>query len=320
MAEYVADAKTTAFGIVQDSAGNGTTALQLRKVLQNHWQSTGIIGTGMSSDQTSHVSGLQGVMQYQVHEGTAVCSYDASDGYTEAYWPDMLTAQVPANDSAWPRIDSIWVFANNPEGGQSDNHVQIGVTVGTPAQNPSAPTVRKGATVIQNMMLPAHATQTKEATPTGDLQYALFHGASMGRLWHLVDYNEHPQQSRHTVFWQPYLFVIERTVELRAYISMSTLNLAAGQGVCAVDFLFDTDKSTVATRKIHYDNSYTTYEFSTIITDIQPGWHHYGLQIAKQTTGVDFQIISGMKSNPGDTWLNQYSGVTFVGIDMGASA
>lgn len=323
MAEYVRDTSATAFGVVQDSTGKGLTARHLRKILQNHWQTTGIIGTKMSGDQKAHVVGDGSHMYYWAYEGSAVCSRGDSDGYTEVYWPAMATANVPANTSGNPRIDAVWVYSNDLEAGNTDNHVMLGVTTGTPSASPQAPSVRAGATVIQYLLVPAGAGTSGNmgmAQPTGDLQYALPHGASMGRLWHLVNNEEHPEQSSRRVFWHPYLFVVERTVELRAYVSMSTLDRGAGDGVCAVDFLFDSQDHAVATRKIHYDSSYTTYEFTTVITDIQPGWHNYGLRLAKQSTGIDYQIITGYRTNPGDTWSNQYSGVTFVGIDMGASA
>lgn len=318
---YETTVESTAFGVAQDNSGNGMTARQLRMILQDHWQTTGIITGG---DNGRNAIGTSGGMYYQLPwGGTAVVSRGADDGFAEVWWPpNSRTANVPANTAGQPRIDAVWVRAGDVEQGDSSNRVIVGVTCGTAAANPQAPAVANG-TVIQYLQVPANANTTAGATIVGNLTYALVHGASMGQLWH--DYTSvfptgDAQSQRKIVFWHPYQFAVERTIELRAYISMATKSRKDGEdGVCGVDFLVDTQSQAHATRKIVYDKNWTTFEFSTVVPNLQPGWHNFGLMLCRQR-GVEYNVISGYRQQSDtDKWQSQYSGITFSAIDLGVT-
>lgn len=118
---------TTALGIAPDSSGAGVTPLTHRQIIRAHWANTGIV-SGLD------VSG-RGDLTYSVGAGMAVCSRGDADGYTEAYWAGGQTPAVSATGSQ-PRIDCIWIRANDPTQGDADNHVVIGVTQGNASATP----------------------------------------------------------------------------------------------------------------------------------------------------------------------------------------
>lgn len=164
---------TTALGIAPDAAGAGVTPLTHRLIIQSHFRNTGIVsGLGVSGRSD---------LAYNVGAGVAICSRGAADGYTEAYWPGGTTGMVAAG-GAQPRIDSIWIRANDPTQGDADNHVTVGVTQGTPASSPVAPGVPSGCVKIAERLMPANASNTGASTANGVPSYALPYGASMGRI------------------------------------------------------------------------------------------------------------------------------------------
>lgn len=164
---------TTALGIAPDSSGAGVTPLTHRQIIRAHWANTGIV-SGLN------VSG-RGDLTYSFGAGMAVCSRGDADGYTEAYWAGGQTPAVSATGSQ-PRIDCIWIRANDPTQGDADNHVVIGVTQGNASPTPSVPGVPAGATRIGIRLMPAHATSTSGSTMYRSATYAVPSGASLGRL------------------------------------------------------------------------------------------------------------------------------------------
>ncbi len=165
---------TTAFGIAPDSDGNGVDPLTHRKVLQAHWVNTGVI-TGLA------VSGRSD-LKYNVGAGVAVCSRGSADGYTEAYWQGGQTVAVSAGDPSNPRIDRVWIKAGDLTQGDSNNQVTVGVTQGTPAASPVAPSAPAGCVRLMDMRVPAGATSTQSAVKNGSVDYAIPYGASLGLL------------------------------------------------------------------------------------------------------------------------------------------
>lgn len=164
---------TTALGIAPDSTGAGVTPLTHRQVLKAHWLNTGVI-TGLAVSGRSDLS-------YQVAAGVATCSRGDADGYTEAYWPGGATPAVAAG-GANPRIDVIWIRANDPTQGDTDNHVVVGVTQGVPSVTPTVPATPAGCTKLMERRMPANATSTGSSTENGTVTYAIPYGASLGRL------------------------------------------------------------------------------------------------------------------------------------------
>ena len=164
---------TTALGIAPDSAGAGLTAAAHRQVIKAHWLNTGIV-TGLTVSGRTDLS-------YQVGPGVAVCSRGDADGYTEAYWDGGAVGPVAAGGSG-PRIDVIWIRANDPTQGDADNHVTLGVAQGTPSPTPVAPPIPAGCTPVARRTMPANASSTNAASDAGAVPYALPYGASLGRL------------------------------------------------------------------------------------------------------------------------------------------
>lgn len=163
----------TALGIAPDDKGAGVTPLTHRQVLKAHWTNTGVV-TGLAVSGRSDLS-------YQVASGVAVCSRGPADGYTESYWPGGNTPAVAAG-GAQPRIDVVWIRANDPTQGDADNHVAVGVTQGSPSATPVKPAVPAGCTEIMARRMPANASSTGSSTVEGSRLYAIPYGASLGRL------------------------------------------------------------------------------------------------------------------------------------------
>lgn len=318
------DVGTTGLGIVQDEEGKGLTAHHYRKILQNHWQSTGVIVGGRVTGRSD--------LRYQVAEGTAVVSRGGSDGCAEVYWPDTLTEPVPANTTSRGRVDAIYVRARDPENGDADNHVRIGVAtdVGDPGSPKGVPT---GATVINYMYMAAGAGSTSGGG-TGDedlmgrmergVDYALPHGASMGVITRVAENKDGAVSQYAGDVSVPYLVqtsflcAIQRNVEMRFYACVSTGNTTdrSQRGIAAVNFYVDDQLYT--TRKIAYDGWATTYEPTTIVNGLTPGWHTFGIKMWKQD-GADFRAHYGTSTNMGQREPNRYVGRVLVLVDMGAA-
>lgn len=159
---------------VQQNGTVGTTAADLRKMIAYKWASTGIVG-GLKVTGRSNLA-------YNVAAGMAICSKGSSDGCTEAYWPGGQTPAVSANSGSNPRLDAIWVTSHDKTQGDSDNLVTVGVTEGTPAASPAAPSIPSYATLIALMKMPAGATKTSSASLHALGAGAIPYGSSLGVL------------------------------------------------------------------------------------------------------------------------------------------
>ena len=165
---------TTAYGIAPDSTGSGLDPLTHRRIIKAHWANTGVIcGLDVSGGTD---------LRYNVAAGAAVCSRGDADGYTEAYFNGGKTPAVKAGDPSNPRIDRIWIRANDISQGDSDNQVTVGVTQGTPSATPTAPALPSGCVRLMDMVMPAGATSTAKAIKSGGQLYAVPYGASLGRI------------------------------------------------------------------------------------------------------------------------------------------
>jgi hypothetical protein len=167
-----------AFGVRQTANGIGTTDTDIRHMLAQKWLNKGVVG-GLQ------VSGGS-TMAYNVSAGMAICSRGASDGFTEAYFSGGSTPTVEANSSSNPRIDVVWITAHDMSQGDTDNLVTIGVTKGTAAASPSAPTIPTYATELATMLLPGGATSTVSAVVMSPGPRAVPYGSSMGIIAHVV--------------------------------------------------------------------------------------------------------------------------------------
>ena len=175
---------TTALGIMQASDGAGLDPLTHRRIIKGRWANTGVVA-GLVVTGRSDLS-------YQVAAGVAVASRSSSDGYVELYFEGGTAGPVEAGDPSNPRIDAVWVKANDAQQGDTydgkpDNRVRVGVTQGTPSASPVCPSVPAGCLVLAQMRVPASATSTKSAQMAEDGDLAIPYGASLGLLAEYVN-------------------------------------------------------------------------------------------------------------------------------------
>ena len=205
---------STAFGIQQTSAGVGTTAADMRHILAAQWESTGVVDGLAVTGGTS--------LAYRVASGVCVCSRGASDGKVLAWWPGGATPAVSAANATYPRIDAIWLCAHDASQGDADNLVTLGVTQGTPAAAPTAPTIPTYATLLAQMVMPAGATTTANATQATSVGYAVPYGASLGILIDTTDTTngDVSATSERTISSSTIHLPTDRLVDIRFTITM----------------------------------------------------------------------------------------------------
>ena len=207
---------STAFGVRQTDAGAGFTVTDMRHILAAQWESTGVVsGLAVTGGTT---------LSYAVAAGVAVCSKGDSDGKTLAYFAGGSTATVAANSSGNPRIDCIWITSHDLDQGDADNLVTLGVTQGTPAATPTAPTIPTYATLLAQMVMPAGATTTANAHQAASIGYAIPYGASLGVLGQFSDLSSYTINSTAPVLRAslPISLATDRMVECTYARSVST--------------------------------------------------------------------------------------------------
>lgn len=163
----------TALGIAPLSDGTGCDPLTHRRIIADRWVTTGVV-CGLAVTGRSDLS-------YDVSAGCAVASRSDSDGCVELYYPGGTVATT-ANPSSSPRVDVVWVKANDAQQGDGDNSVIAGVTQGTPSASPTAPAAPAGCTVLSEHLVPAGATSTSAVTLNREGYRAIPYGASLGIL------------------------------------------------------------------------------------------------------------------------------------------
>lgn len=318
---------STALGIVprDDGKGNlvGVTPLAHRKIIQGLWDNPGKVA-GLSVNGRSD-------LRYDVLSGMAVLSRVAgktgqfgswTDGFTEAYWAGGQTPAVKAGDPSNPRIDTIWLRANDHTQGDADNQVTVGVAQGTPSASPVAPAAPAGALAIGYKRVPAGATSTASAQSVGDIDWAVPYGATRGILYHGEEGRDGSvEQEPGTLYGRPYrepflrtdiYLPTDRWVFLRAYLCVSTPNKDGKTGIATVQFLVD--KNIYTTRKVSYDGSWTTYEPTTTIR-LAAGRHGVGISMWREV-GEPFVCHVAAEQ---DAKNNKYVGRILVVTDMGVA-
>lgn len=321
----------SALGTPPDAQGNGVSAHAHRRILRYHWANPGIVGQD-PYDLSLHVKGRSD-LQYDVTRGMCVIPRDESwaEGFYEAYIDKTTVGPVSAGDATHPRIDVIWirandlVFSDRPEGPGSDGHplpptnrIEVGVTQGTPAASPTEPAVPDRAWRLGAMLVPAGATSTASATQCGDIDYAMPYGAEMGIIARVAE-NKDLQASSNPPYKNPILnhtayFPTDRNILLHAYICVSTPNkTAAGttRGVAAVQFYVDGQKYT--TRKVEYTEAWVTYELTASV-QVSAGRHTFGIAMYnEQGSGY----VTHFSNNDPDDRGNLYVGRVLVIKDEG---
>lgn len=207
---------TTALGIAQSSTGQGVDPLTHRRIIGGKWQNIGIV-SGLGVTGRSDLS-------YDVAPGVAIASRSESDGYTELYFEGGTAGPVSAGDPSNPRIDVVWVKANDLQQGDPDNIVHVGVTEGTPSPSPVAPSVPAGCTPLVKNLMPANATSTSAATLNEDGYVAIPYGASMGLLLDLVDTSNADMTASYTPCSGQVQLPTDRYLSLKVTISMGAID------------------------------------------------------------------------------------------------
>lgn len=313
----------TALGIAPDINHNGVSDHVHRKIIQHHWNNPGIAAVQGS---TLEVRGRND-LKYDLTAGMAVVCRDANavEGYTEAYVDAMQVGPVAANTGTNPRIDTVWIRANDirlgdtPEGSTTkSNRVEVGVAQGTPATSPKEPTLPARAMKLRSMRVPAGATTTKNCTPTGNVDFAVPYGASLGILTRVAE-NKDKQASSNPPYKEPFLnytFYVptDRWIFLHAYLCVSTPEKNQPGGVAAVHFYLDGQKYT--TRKVPYTDSYETYEPTTTML-VSAGTHTVGIAMYNQA-GTGYVTHYGQITDAsGD--VSKYVGRVLVVKDEGVA-
>jgi hypothetical protein len=132
-------------------------------------------------------------LTWQVGEGVAAVSRGAADGLVLAYTP-AATVQASAGPASGSRIDRLWVRQHDPDQGDADNLVEVGVTEGTAAASPTAPSIPAGAQEIRRFLVPSGMTATTSATPQGSINWATPYGGTLGAL---IDYTDTDNGTAH---------------------------------------------------------------------------------------------------------------------------
>ena len=295
----------TALGVAQSSAGVGTTDTAMRHILAAQWESTGVVdGLAVTGGTT---------LAYTVAAGVAVCSKGASDGKTLAYFAGGSTATVAANSSGNPRIDCIWITSHDLTQGDTDNLVTLGVTQGTAAATPTAPTIPTYATLLAQMRMPAGATTTANATATASVGYAIPYGASLGVLLRKADTTAGAGSSTWvTVCSGTFALSSPRVVRIDTITSMFGVvpgnEGAATDGTMHLRLVIDNVPKMVWERQL---KSAVTVEAIPLVMTLGSGNHVITLQGEDGISG--WEKSYGVASN-GMTWPGQVLVVTDEGI------
>lgn len=125
-------------GTKQNSNGDGLDALTHRLILKALYPSDGII-SGL--DVTGSGSA------YTVGAGVAVVSKSDTDGARLAHF-DGGSVSTDAGDGSNPRIDSVYLTADDPDQNNGSVDVRAGVVQGTPSAQPVAASIPAGALLL----------------------------------------------------------------------------------------------------------------------------------------------------------------------------
>lgn len=237
---------TVALGVANDGE-TGTTPLAMRKIQSMQWSHTGVVD-GLK------VTGRQGA-SYNVAQGVAVLCRDSpagggvvsalssADGFSIAYWEGGQTPTVSANPGSLPRLDAVWLKAGDVQLGDEDNLVHVGVTEGTPASSPTAPTAPPGTLLLAVMRLPGGAADTSGATAQTVVDRAVPKGASLGVLADRLDTSQ-----RTVLGMKPYTFAsaavhlpTDRVLSITVMVSVQAVSpkndarTGSGYAQCRID-------------------------------------------------------------------------------------
>lgn len=291
----------TALGVAQTSAGIGTTDTAMRHILAAQWESTGVVsGLAVKGGTT---------LAYTVAAGVAVCSKGASDGKTLAWFEGGSTTTVAANSSGNPRIDCVWITSHDLTQGDSDNLVTLGVTQGTPAATPTAPTIPTYATLLAQMRMPAGATTTANATQAASIGYAIPYGASLGVLHSYVSTYDGIVGAGPVLEDVGRIYLpTDRLLEFRY-----TRCASDSAGTSSLFYEFQLDGTAFVQTEVALNARWQTYEFSAVKT-VTTGNHTVGVRNGPRVNSGSIYYHYAADSSHG---TSPFTGMTFQIIDRG---
>lgn len=297
----------TALGIAPDSSGTGTDALQLRKIIQSRWASTGIV-TGLGCSGRSD-------LRYQLAAGVAVTQRSTADGCTEAYWQGGTTAAVATGDASNPRIDVVYLKANDPTQGDADNQVIAGVAQGTPAASPVQPSIPAGSVAVAVKRMPAGATATSSATTLTTPDYAIPYGGSMGVLMSKSYTAETSidKGSTVTILTGSFFVPTRRTVISKILLSTAALETSYNYiGAGFIDLVFD--GINIFHGSFLSWNNYGNTSFFDTMEEVEAGTHTVALKLTGAWEGPAGKVYTLYGVHSGYNWPGQQLAVVDGGV------
>ncbi len=313
----------SALGTPPDEQGRGVSAHAHRRIMRYHWNNPGIVGQD-PHDLSLQIRGRSD-LSYDITRGLCIVPRDDaySEGFYEAYIDKVTVGPVPAGDAANPRIDVVWIRVNDLDFNDRDaddtatNRIEVGVSVGTPAANPTEPAIPARAWRLGAMRMPARASTTSSAVKYGNIDYAVPYGGEMGilaRIAENIDEKKSVDDKDTPFLTGTFYFPTDRNILLHAYLCVSTPKKTDGMGVAAVQFYVDGKLYT--TRKLEYTTSYLTHE-RTASVQVSAGRHTFGIAMYNQQ-GVGYLTHYGKKTDA-DGKPSNYVGRVLVVKDEGVA-
>lgn len=132
---------------------------------------------GLLNPQTTTIVTGKANMSYDIAACNPVTNRVAGEGvyrFAATGVTNIATTAAPSSNS---RIDVIWVKQNDQSKGDANNLAVAGVTQGTVAASPTAPTIPAGALELARSTVTANITATTSATITQTFRYTSLKGA-----------------------------------------------------------------------------------------------------------------------------------------------
>lgn len=291
----------TGFGIGPDGQGNGTTPADIQAITAAEYATAGIIKGAEVKPTTG--------MSYSISAGAAVIRL-AENAMIRV---PVAAQSVPTSPApqVGSRTDIVYV-KQNLTASDGSNAVIVGVGTSLPANSVE----------IARFLIPAGATATNQASPTGNRIYAQLTGASRNVLstFRDVDAAAHKPGEVITRASSSFALPTDRLVEFRltgvfAADNWNTRTTSAPFGHWGtVKVKLYVDEKIQGTWELYYD-SFNRPAFISHLIEMTPGVHtvKYTVESAYTPSGMPgaWKVIAGT--------AEQYPGVRFHVIDRGVA-
>lgn len=291
----------TGFGIGPDAQGNGTTPADIQAITAAEYATAGII-------KGAEVKSTTG-MSYTISAGAAVIKL-AENAMIRV---PVLAQSVPTLPApqVGSRTDIVYV-KQNLTASDGSNAVVVGVGTSLPANSVE----------IARFLIPAGATATNQASPTGNRIYAQLTGASRNMLatFHDIDGAARAPGQVITRGAGSFALPTDRLVEFRlagvfAADNWNTRTSAAPFGHWGtIKVKLYVDETIQGTWELYYD-SFNRPAFISHLIEMTPGRHtvKYTVESAYTPAGMPgrWKVIAGT--------AEKYPGMRFHVIDRGVA-